>query len=82
MYNLVQSYLSSLNNTQWSRHNEAVSKAQDVQTRSSWSNTRKMSTGEREFIFDAVVGFLTSPIWNTPVRSFIEQNSLGMTNFS
>ncbi|KAL9953662.1 hypothetical protein ACROYT_G041113 [Oculina patagonica] len=35
-----------------------------------------MSAGEREFIFDAVVGFLTSPIWNSPVRTFIEQNSL------
>lgn len=35
---------------------------------------------EQEFIVDAVVGFLSSPIWNTPVRSFIEQNSLGMRN--
>ena len=41
-----------------------------------------MSAGEREFIFDAVVGFLTSPIWNSPVRTFIEQNSLGMNYFS
>ena len=32
-----------------------------------------MSAVEREFIFDAVVGFLTSPIWNTPVRTFIEE---------
>ena len=40
-----------------------------------------MSAVEKEFIFDAVVGFLSSPIWNTPVRSFIEQNSLGMRNF-
>lgn len=43
---------------------------------------RKMSAVEREFIFDAVVGFLTSPIWNSPVRTFIEQNSLGMNYFS
>lgn len=35
-----------------------------------------MSAVEKEFIFDAVVGFLTSPIWNSPVRTFIEQNSL------
>ena len=41
-----------------------------------------MSAVEREFIFDAVVGFLTSPIWNTPVRTFIEQNSLGTNYFS
>lgn len=40
-----------------------------------------MSAGEKEFISDAVVGFLTSPIWNFPVRTFIEQNSLGKTNF-
>ena len=40
-----------------------------------------MSAAEREFIFDAVVGFLTSPIWNTPVRTFIEQNSLGTNYF-
>jgi len=40
-----------------------------------------MAAGEREFIFDAVFGFLTSPIWNFPVRTFIEQNSLGMVNF-
>lgn len=39
-----------------------------------------MSAVEKEFIFDAVVGFLTSPIWNSPVRTFIEQNSLGMNN--
>lgn len=39
-----------------------------------------MSAVEQEFIVDAVVGFLSSPIWNTPVRSFIEQNSLGMRN--
>ena len=39
-----------------------------------------MSAVEKEFIFDAVVGFLTSPIWNSPVRTFIEQNSLGMIN--
>lgn len=41
-----------------------------------------MSAVEREFIFDAVVGFLTSPIWNSPVRTFIEENSLGMYGFS
>lgn len=40
-----------------------------------------MSAGEKEFISDAVVGFLTSPIWNFPVRTFIEQNSLGKRNF-
>lgn len=51
-----------------------------MQTRS--SETEKMSAVEREFIFDAVVGFLTSPIWNSPVRTFIEQNSLGMNYFS
>lgn len=34
-----------------------------------------MAEGE-EFVFDAVIGFLTSPIWNYPVRTFIEQNSL------
>ncbi|XP_074630876.1 uncharacterized protein LOC141889472 [Acropora palmata] len=32
--------------------------------------------GGEEFLFDAVIGFLTSPIWNHPVRTFIEQNSL------
>lgn len=32
---------------------------------------------ESEFVFDAVIGFLTSPIWNTPVPTFIEQNCLG-----
>jgi len=41
-----------------------------------------MSATEREFIFDAVVGFLTSPIWNSPVRTFIEENSLGMNYIS
>ncbi|CAH3043465.1 unnamed protein product [Porites evermanni] len=35
-----------------------------------------MSASEREFIFDAVIGYLTSPIWNFPVRTFIEHNSL------
>ena len=39
-----------------------------------------MAEGE-EFVFDAVIGFLTSPIWNYPVRTFIEQNSLGIRNF-
>lgn len=32
---------------------------------------------DKDFLFDAVVGFLTSPIWNTPVMTFVEQNSLG-----
>ena len=36
--------------------------------------------GGEEFLFDAVIGFLTSPIWNHPVRTFIEQNSLGRRN--
>lgn len=40
-----------------------------------------MSASEREFIFDAVIGYLTSPIWNFPVRTFIEHNSLGMLQF-
>ncbi|KAK3747134.1 hypothetical protein QZH41_015122 [Actinostola sp. cb2023] len=31
---------------------------------------------DSEFVFDAVIGFLTSPIWNTPVPTFIEQNCL------
>lgn len=42
---------------------------------------RKMSASEGEFIFDAVIGYLTSPIWNFPVRTFIEHNSLGMLQF-
>lgn len=42
---------------------------------------KKMATVEGEFIFDAVGGFLTSPIWNYPVRTFIEQNSLGKNSF-
>lgn len=44
--------------------------------------SEKMSAAEREFIFDAVVGFLTSPIWNSPVRTFIEENSLGLNYIS
>lgn len=32
---------------------------------------------DSEFVFDAVVGFLTSPIWNSPVLTFIEQKCLG-----
>ena len=38
-------------------------------------------SAESEFVFDAVIGFLTSPIWNFPVRTFIEENSLGMRRF-
>lgn len=69
------SSLPSINTKYCFHHKEAVSKAQ------SRNSLEKMSAGEREFIFDAVVGFLTSPIWNSPVRTFIEQNSLGVRNF-
>lgn len=34
-----------------------------------------------EFVLDAVIGFLTSPIWNSPVPTFIEQNCLGKGNY-
>ena len=39
-------------------------------------------SADAEFVFDAVVGFLSSPIWNVPVLTFIEQNCLGIYKFS
>ena len=30
-----------------------------------------------EFVFDGVVGFLTSPMWNMPIVSFIEKHCIG-----
>lgn len=30
-----------------------------------------------EFVFDGVVGFLTSPMWNVPIVTFIEKNCIG-----
>ena len=30
-----------------------------------------------EFVFDGVVGFLTSPMWNIPIVSFIEKHCIG-----
>ena len=36
-----------------------------------------MADADWEFIFDGVVGFLTSPLWQLPVMNFIEKNCIG-----
>ncbi|XP_065062744.1 cilia- and flagella-associated protein 36-like [Rhopilema esculentum] len=35
-----------------------------------------MASADWEFVFDGVVGFLTSPIWQIPVMNFIEKNCI------
>ena len=32
---------------------------------------------EMEFIYDGVIGFLTSPIWQIPIDDFIDKKSVG-----
>ncbi len=36
-----------------------------------------MEGADWEFIYDGVVGFLTSPMWQIPIMSFIEKNCVG-----
>ena len=42
------------------------------------SRLSKMASADWEFVFDGVVGFLTSPIWQIPVMNFIEKNCIGI----
>ena len=37
-----------------------------------------MATTDWEFVYDGVVGFLTSPMWQIPVIGFIEKNCIGI----
>jgi len=37
-------------------------------------------SGEDDWVFDSLVGFLRGPVWNVPVLTFIEQKSLSKFN--
>ena len=37
-----------------------------------------MAEADWDFVFDGVVGFLTSPMWQLPVVNFIEKNCIGI----
>lgn len=36
-----------------------------------------MAEDDREWVFESIVGYLSSPIWLIPVNEFIETKSLG-----
>lgn len=36
-----------------------------------------MAEDDREWVFESIVGYLSSPIWLIPVNEFIETRSLG-----
>eukprot|EP00794_Sanderia_malayensis_P020274 gene20274-22260_t len=35
-----------------------------------------MESGDWEFVYDGVIGFLTSPMWQIPIMSFVEKNCI------
>ena len=37
-----------------------------------------MAEADWDFVFDGVVGFLTSPMWQLPVMNFVEKNCIGI----
>lgn len=37
-----------------------------------------MGEAENSWVFDSLVCFLSGPIWNAPLQSFIEEKSLSM----
>lgn len=36
-----------------------------------------MAEDDREWVFESIVGYLSSPIWLIPINEFIETKSLG-----
>lgn len=41
-----------------------------------------MEDEENSWVFDSLVCFLNGPIWNAPIESFIEENSLSIFDFT
>lgn len=39
-----------------------------------------MAEDDREWVFESIVGYLSSPIWLIPVTEFVETKSLGKKN--
>lgn len=36
-----------------------------------------MAEDDREWVFESIVGYLSSPIWLIPINEFVETKSLG-----
>lgn len=39
-----------------------------------------MSNTDDDWLFESVIGFLNSPMWNLPVKNFMESNCYGKMN--